>query len=278
MSASLLYGLLYAGGIVFLAGCIVRAVRYSRQPLHLRWEIYPVPHGRTGELKVMVPEILFLKGLWEFNRPMWYVSFPFHFGLYLLAAATALVACTAAAPPALIVVLHQAYSVCGALGGLLALGGALGLLVRRLTVQELRAYSTLGDYLNLLFFSVTLVLLLTGYWLRPAGAPGLLDILRGAATFDTSLRLPPLLAAGIAAGAILLAYIPMTHMSHFIAKYFTYHRVRWDEAANVPGGSIEKRMAEYLMYRPSWAAPHVGATGRTWAEIATASPAKGAAK
>jgi len=70
----------------------------------------------------------------------------------------------------------------------------------------------------------------------------------------------------------------MTHMAHFIAKYFTYHQVRWDERANIAGGSIEKRMAEYLMYRPTWAAPHIAAGGRTWAEIATSNPAKGAAK
>ena len=66
-----LYCLLAAGALVFLAACLVRLVTYARQPIHLRWEIYPVPHGRLGELKVMLPEIAFLKGLWEFNRPMW---------------------------------------------------------------------------------------------------------------------------------------------------------------------------------------------------------------
>ena len=33
----------------------------------------------------MVPEMLFLHGLRTFNRSLWYRSFPFHFGLYLLA-------------------------------------------------------------------------------------------------------------------------------------------------------------------------------------------------
>ena len=226
----------------------------------------------------MVPEILFLKGLWEFNRPMWCVSFPFHFGLYLLTAGLVLLGCAAVAPVALFAPCTRTYVVCATAGALLALAGALGLLARRLAVRELRRYSSLGDYLNLVFFAATLALLLAGQWLRPAGSPGPLAILRGAATFDTTVKLPGVLAAGMAAGAVLLAYIPMTHMAHFIAKYFTYHRVRWDERANVPGGSIEKRMAEYLMYRPNWSAPHIGAGGRTWAEIATSNPAKGAAK
>lgn len=270
------YACLYAGVFLFIAASIVRAVRYARQPLHLRWEIYPVPRGRSGELKVMIPEILFLKGLWEFNRAMWYASFPFHLGLYLVAAtaAAALGAVTLSGQAAAI--LRQAGAVMGIAGLILVLGGATGLLVRRLTSRELRIYTSAGDILNLLFFMATAVLLLAGYVLRPSGTPGPLAILRGAVAWDTSLRPPGLLLAGVASGVALLAYIPMTHMAHFIAKYFTYHTVRWDERANIRGGTLEKKMAEYLMYRPNWAAPHVGATGEeTWAEIATANPAKG---
>ena len=40
--------------------------------------------------------------------------------------------------------------------------------------------------------------------------------------------------------ALLAAYIPFTHMSHFVGKYFTYHAVRWDDAANRRGGAIEQ--------------------------------------
>lgn len=274
-----LYFTLYAGALLFVAGCVVRAVRYARQPLHLRWEIYPVPRGRWGELKIMIPEILFLKGLWEFNRPMWWVSYPFHLGLYLIAAAVALLAGAALPPAVLWPVLHGACVFSGTAGPALGLLGASGLMVRRLTARELKPYNTSGDFFNLALFIVTLALVLTGVWLRPPGSPGPLAILRGAAAFDTSLRPAPLLAAGIILGCALLAYIPMTHMAHFIAKYFTYHAVRWDERANVAGGKIEKKMAEYLMYRPTWAAPHVDATGeRTWAEIAGGNPAQGGVK
>ena len=279
MATLVLYCLLYAGGIVFLAGCVVRAVRYARQPIHLRWEIYPVPRGRSGELRIMVPEILFLKGLWEFNRSMWYVSYPFHLGLYLVIASMVLVAVAAAAPWGLSALLRPVYLACGTAGPVLAFAGAGGLLTRRLRDRKLRIHSTPGDYFNLLFFLATALLLIAGQWLRPAGSPGTMAILRGAATFDTTLQVPGLLTAGLAAGALLAAYIPMTHMAHFIAKYFTYHAVRWDERANVPGGTIQKRMAEYLMYRPTWAARHVGADGqRTWVDIATSNPSQGGAK
>jgi len=275
MIAVFLYSILYTGGIVFLAGCVVRAVRYSREPLHLRWEVYPVPHSRTDKLRIMIPEILFLKGLWEFNRRMWYVSYPFHLGLYLMAAAFAVLVGAAAAPAGLAAAVRPLYTALGTAGTVLGLAGALGLLHRRLSSPELRIYSTRGDYFNLVFFSLTFVLLLAGEWLRAPDTPGLLAILRGAFTFDTALQPPALLAAGLAAAALLAAYIPMTHMAHFIAKYFLYHNVRWDERDNVAGGTIERHVAEYLMYRPTWAAPHIGAGGRTWTEIATRNPARG---
>ena len=101
------YGLL----AVFLAGFVVRSVRLARLPVHLRWELAPIPHekgkGQYGgsyleeldwwtkprekslvsEATYMLLEIVFLKAVWEHNRRLWWFSFPFHFGLYLLIAA-----------------------------------------------------------------------------------------------------------------------------------------------------------------------------------------------
>ena len=167
MNGFLLYSILYAGGIVFLAGCVARIVRYAAEPVHLRWEIYPVPHGKMGEARFMIPEIAFLKNLWEFNRPMWWASYPFHLGLYLTATALALAAAMSWAPSR---VLHEAAVYCGTAGAALGLAGALGLLARRLGNRELKLYSTRADYFNLIFFAVTFALLLAGYWLRPAGS------------------------------------------------------------------------------------------------------------
>ena len=174
-----LYCMLYAGVLVFAAGCIVRAVSYAGKPIHLRWEIYPVPHGKTGELKVMVPEILFLKGLWEFNRPMWWVSYPFHLGLYLIAAAAVLLAGSALAPAFLLPVLHGACVVCGTAGPALGLLGASGLMIRRLSAHDLKPYNAPGDFFNLALFICTTILILTGVWLRPPGSPGPGAILQG---------------------------------------------------------------------------------------------------
>jgi nitrate reductase gamma subunit len=309
---ALLYLVTYASVLVFVIGCAVRALHYSRTPVHLRWELYPVPHEEArraahggsyfetadwwiepshynllGELKALLLEVLFLKGCWEFNRKLWFRSFPFHFGLYLLITSGALLALSglfAIFLPGLMAgalgtALQWLYGIIGILGFLLSILGALGLLVRRLTDPQLKIYTVGGDVFNLVFFIASFGVFSAGYIVRPESAPDMLVLSKGLFTFDTSLEIPPMLTAGLLMIGILAAYIPMTHMSHFIAKYFTYHSVRWDDTINRRGGSLEAKLAEVLNFRPTWAAAHMKADGkRTWAEIAKINPAQGEKK
>jgi nitrate reductase gamma subunit len=305
---SLVYGTIYAAVAVFLIACLVRTLRYARAPLHLRWELYPVAHEERrraqyggsyfeeldwwtqpagfnllGELKVMAAEIVFLKGLWEFNRKLWWRSFPFHFGLYLLIAAILLLLLSALLvmfAPGLMVgavgmLLHWLYTLSGLAGAALVMLGALGLLHRRLTDQALKTCTTPGDILNLAFFVVTIGVLAAGYLFRGPASPSTLTVVVGLVTFDSSVGIPGLLAAGLILGSLLAAYIPLTHMSHFIAKYFTYHSVRWDDQPYLRGGDLGRKIAEYLAYRPTWAAPHIQGDGKkTWAEVVMTNPAQ----
>lgn len=308
----ILYFILYFCALIFLIGCAVRAVGYAKLPLHLRWELYPVPHeaneraehggsyletsewwtkerpvNRSREYKAMAGEICFLKGLWDYKKKMWFRSYPFHLGLYMLILTGGLLFISGAISvfipglwgEGLARVLHDVYTATGVLGATLALIGAIALLVARLTDDDLRIYTTPGDIFNLAFFIVALGLVASGYLLDLGKQPVGLTMARGLFTFDTSLRIPPLLEAGFILGGLLIAYIPMTHMSHFIAKYFMYHSVRWDDSPNLGKGSVEKRVAEYLMYRPTWAAPHIGAKGgQSWADLVANNPAQGAKK
>lgn len=308
----LVYAALIAGAAVFAVACAVRARAYARMPIHLRWEIYPVPHedpararhggsyfeqvdwwtkksrfGLLGEVAAMVPEMLFMRVLFQFNRKLWYRSFPFHLGLYLLVGACGLVLLAAllglAFPSAMAgapgLALHWAYVTAGAAGLISSIAGALLLLGRRFTDPALRASTTPGDVANLLFFVAAFALLGAGLLARPADSPGALAIVRGLLVFDTGLEVPPLLSIAILLCALLAAYIPMTHMAHFVGKYFTYHAVRWDDRPLVAGRAMERRLVEYLTYRPTWAASHVAADGsKTWAEVAGSNPWEGGKK
>ena len=304
--------ILYASALVFVVGTVMRAVQYARTPLHLRWELYPVPHeapsraahggsyfeevdwwtkdghfNLMGELRAMFTEMLFLKALREFNLRLWWRSFPFHFGLYLLVGTVFLLIVSAVAtlfaPAAMAgaagVAVSRICRIVGAVGLVLTLVGAFGLLVRRLTDPDLKTYTTPGDIFNLVAFLVALGLLGIGYVVRPAGAPGIIAMTAGLLSWDSSLQVPAVFGTGLILCGLLAAYIPYTHMSHFVGKYFTYHAVRWDDSANRRGGKFERALAEYLTYRPTWAAPHVKADGvRTWADVVTTNPTEGAKK
>jgi len=304
----LAYAVAYLGLVVFVIACIARIVMWSKMPIHMRWELYPVAHepaakvryggsfmeevdwwkkpretSLVGELKAMVPEILFLVALREHNRPMWWRSFPFHFGLYLVIAATVLMMVAgvagAVAPDVLAggagTVVQAAVTVLGVAGLVLGLVGAIGLLQRRRADKALRMYSAPADYFNLVLFIVAFGVALATFVSVDRDFSLVSAFVANLVTFDLA-ALPAtgaamvLTVAAVVLMAFTVAYIPLTHMSHFIGKYFAYHAIRWNDEPNLPGGRQEKKIQEMLGKPVTWSAPHIRGEGtRTWAEVAT---------
>jgi hypothetical protein len=57
---------------------------------------------------------------------------------------------------------------------------------------------------------------------------------------------------------------------HFVAKYFTYHKVRWDDEPVAAGSKLDLELKKLLNQTVTWAGPHVRADGKkTWVDIAT---------
>ncbi len=306
MSSSIPLALVYLSVVVFLAAIAYRAVKIARLPLHLRWELYPVAHekGRAhyggsylekldwwtkprelslaGELKVMVPEILLLAGVWEHNRNHWFRSFPFHFGLYMLSgllvlllvggmAAAAEMDVSAGGHLSGVVLYHLTYLI-GYVGLGLGLVGTAALLARRVFEADYREYAKKADYFNLAFFAVTFVVALAAHATADRDFAGLRAFFERLLTFDFSsvASLPWLTSLEIVLASVLLAYIPMTHMSHFFTKWFMYHEIRWNDEPNLAGGKIERKVAEMLQYPVSWSAPHIRGDGKkNWIDVAT---------
>jgi len=299
--------LTYLSVAVFVAAVATRFVRIMRLPIHLRWELYPVAHekGRAsyggsyleesnwwtkpresshaGELKVMIPEILLLAGVREHNRAHWYRTFPFHFGLYLLAALIGLLVVGGILTAAGVVVgpgggaigqalYHVTYLV-GYAGLLLGLLGAIALLMRRVSDPDYREFTKKGDYFNLGFFVATLLVALIAQLATDPGFAALRGFFARLVTFGAVSTGPALSGIGaleIVLGSLLVAYIPLTHMSHFFTKWFMYHDIRWGDEPNLVGGDIERRINEALHYPVSWSAPHIRGDGRkNWVDVAT---------
>jgi nitrate reductase gamma subunit len=300
------YIAIYAGMLIFLTGCLRRIWQYARTPLHLRWELYPLPHehpyraayggsyfetqewwrkpqvtNRRGELRVMLEEIVFLKSLREFNRRLWVPSFLFHSGIYLVIAAVGLMVVPALTgvlvagreSTAIVSALALAAGTAGLAGAVLIVAGACLLLIRRTTDGAFSNSTKAGDIFNLLAFIAAFGLLAFGCLTRAAGAASLNEFACGLVHFDRGVKISVVFGMGMIVASALAAYIPFTHMAHFIAKYFTWHAVRWDDRRSEPGSGIETRMAANLGYKPRWSAAHMGADGqRSWAEIASTPP------
>jgi len=308
--AEALMVIVYGGIVVFLIAVVVKVVKIKSYPLHVRWEVYPVAHegkraehggsfmeqldwwkkerhvDKVAELKAMVPEILFLVALKEHNQRLWLVSFPFHFGLYTLAGAAAFIIAGAifqavAGQPldpgmssVLGTILYWGAAALWVGGLALTLAGGLGLLLRRLTDEDLKPYTTFGHIFNLLFFLVALGIAawhLVAYDTIPL-LGGLRGVVQGLVTLRAADMTVPLFVH-VAVLAVLLAYIPLTHMSHFFMKYFLYHDLRWDDEPNLKGGKFEPRIQEMLGYKVSWAAPHIRGEGKkSWLDLAVENP------
>ncbi len=290
------YLLAYAGIAVFLILVIGRVLMFARMPMHIRWELYPVPHeapkraayggsyleevnwwlkpreqSKAGEIKAMATEILFLEALHKHNRPMWRSSFPFHFGLYLVIAATVLMGISSVLG---LSALHWIVVLTGAVGAGLTILGALGLLRRRLTAPELADFTTGADLFNLGFFVVAFGFAFVTFAVYDRDFALVSRFVHNLVT----ARMEPVATgpAGVMVAlsasllTVLLAYIPMTHMSHFVGKWFAYHSIRWNDEPNLKGGPQEAAIVANLTQKVTWAAKHIQSHGtKNWVEVAT---------
>jgi nitrate reductase gamma subunit len=300
---TLLQILVYASLIVFLTGTIVKALKLARMPMHLRWELYPVPREKSrrlyggsyfeepdwwtrprqytfaGEIAEIIKEVIFLRTLYRNNRTLWYFSYPLHIGLYFSVGFICILFVRSLAPIAAfnpegistallerpINIIMVSIAVIGfGLGAI----GAGGLLLIRLLKSEYRLYSLFSDYLNLVFLIALFASGLCAWYLADKSFAHLQEFTRSLMRLTAPSDTPYLVRAELALAAIFLLYLPFTHMTHFMGKFFTYHRVKWQTQPSSPGNEIEKNALDALGRPLSWSASHME-TGKTWSAAAS---------
>jgi nitrate reductase gamma subunit len=276
---------------IFVVAFVLRTVKIARLPVHLRWELAPVPHEKgkshyggsyleefewwtkprerdmTKEVSYMLQEILLLKSVWEHNRRLWWFSFPFHIGMYVLIAAGALLLLSGGLELAGVQAAGEWRSGVSIFAGGI---GAVGLLVSRLVDPRFRDFTTPAALFNLVLL---LAIFVTGGFALVASqnlAGSVWGFGAALATGDMSLELTGVLQAHVLLALVFLAYLPFTRMMHFVAKYFTYHQVRWDDEPLTAGGRLEREVNRLLEQPVTWGAPHVNANGsKNWVDVAT---------
>ena len=301
------YVVAYVAIGIFVIALAARFMYWQKMPMHVRWELYPVAHegkrvhyggsyleevdwwkkerevDKISELKEMLPEMLFLVALREHNRKLWIRSLAFHGGIYLIIGGTFLMfaygVMARLAPTAVqgglgmgLQYLCVAFAGVGLVVGLL---GAVALLVKRLTDPDLKDFTAPADLFNLVFFIVAFGVALASIAVDPdmsttlAFMTSLITFTMAPMAATSAIEVSLATATVVLLGA-LVAYIPMTHMSHFVGKWFSYHEIRWKDAPNLKGGPEEEAIGVALNRPVSWAAAHINSDGsKSWADVAT---------
>jgi nitrate reductase gamma subunit len=282
---------------VFLAVAIYRTLAIARLPLHLRWELAPIPHekGRAGyggsyledfewwrqrqNKSLIAPylyiavEIVTLRAVWKNNPALWPLSLAFHLGIYLVffmvifGIISAILIITGS-PLAVLNVFMGITSVLAVAGYIIGGLGAIGLLLKRAFDPGLRVFNTVSKYFNLALLGALFV---SGAyaWFSPGGFGQAFSLfIKGLVTLDMSLTLSLPLSVHIILALVFIIYLPFTDMIHFIAKYFTYHTVRWDDRPK--DERMDRELRRLLSQPVGWSAGHIAADGKkSWAELTT---------
>ena len=296
--------LTYLSGLVFVIAFAAKLLKYATMPMHVRWELYPIPHegkawggsfyeevdhwkktrhkDHMAQYRFMVPEVLFIKALHEDNKSLWYWSFPFHMGLYLSIGGLAFLAIGAVLQilgmvpqNSALASLFQSLTIVLAVPGyVLGTIGILGLIVKRKTDSGLADVTAPIDFMNLIWLGLLFV---TGFivWLQDPG------FVVSRAYFVSLLTFSPMKEPmGLIHVINLLvfigfwAYFPFTHMTHMVSKYFMWDKVKWDDDPNRGDPGMDSKIKKYLAYPVTWSAEHVDAQGgkKNWADVATSNP------
>ena len=283
----------YLSVLILVLGIFAKVIKYIRMPIHLRWELYPVPHEKKdgsyfeeidwwkkprkkhylNQILFMAQEILFIRALYHHNRKMWYASFPFHFGLYLVIGWLALLVGGAllkffGVASGLAETLQAVAVVVGVAGMILGIIGCVGLLIIRATSSDLNGYTAPADYFNILFILAVLGSGIIAWVSADPHFSIVQEYIRGLITFSAAATPSKTIAWHIALFSLFLIYLPFTHMTHFFMKYFMWDKVRFEDEPNFRGSKVEAKIAKVLTYTQNWSAPHIQ-TGTKWSETAS---------
>jgi len=276
--------------------------RYAKISTHLRWELYPLageknrPSGGSyledkewwtnppeeksflEEIKFMGQEVLFFKEYFRDKRDYWYFVYPFHIGVFLFVAFFVLLLIGAITTLGDISVSAASTNIWGRfiyyttliIGGISLIFGTLGsiaLLIRRRADSSLKPYTKRKDYLNLFFVLAVFSTGIFSWFLVDPAFNTAREYVHSLITFSPMENLEPIVISHILLILLLAAYIPFTNIMHFFAKWFTYHKIRWDDAPNLRGSNLEKSLGSMLNQPVSWSAPHTQSIS-VWSDAA----------
>jgi nitrate reductase gamma subunit len=290
----------YFGYLFIIVMYSAKIVKYLRLPMHLRSEVYPViPGGCASEEKPVYENVdwwtkptsrdmfrriwflfsdyFLLAEYFRRDRGYWWVLYPWHIGFILIITFHILsffgalfellgvpVGSYVSSP--LGMGIYYVSLATGAMSFIMGFLGSIGVLIRRLSVQDLRDYATPQNYFTYVFLLFVFLSGLYGWIFADPTFSEYREFWRGLITLKP-VDVEPAAAVHILLFAFLLMYLPFTRSLHYITRLFGFWLIRWDDEPNVRGSFLEKRVNEALDEKQDWGAPHIKG-GSTWRDAA----------
>jgi nitrate reductase gamma subunit len=268
---------------IFIIVVLYRIAKLKSLPSHLRWELAPIP-GEKGKGKYggsyleeyewwekkrnmdrispvlyMLEEILFMKGVFKNNKSLWPLTTALHLGVYLAAGLLLFSIINAiligtGVPQNILNVFLIIATVFAFAAYILGIIGSIGLIIKRIVDSNLKPFTTLSRYFNLVFLAAVFISGFCSLLILPDFSYQLGLYLQKTFTLDMSLLVPVSLSVHIIISLLFFLYLPTTDMAHFFAKYFLYEEVRWNDKPI--DKNMELELNSLLTQQSEWSAEH----------------------
>lgn len=290
----------YFAYVFIVAMYTVKAVKYLKMPIHLRWELYPVIHedgfhyGGSKYENVnwwdegkkrrslrgffyLLKEYLHLGEYFHRNKSYWLFLYPWHVGFILIIAFHILcffgavlivlgVPVSADSPSVIGAILYYFTLITGVVSFIAGAFGSIGLLLKRSSDHNLKAYASPLNFFSYVF---TLVVFLSGFYAWGFADPTLGEYREfwvGLITLHY-VEVDAVTATHIIIFNLFLIYLPFTRSFHYITRFFAYFLIRWEDTPNVRGSDLEHKLQNMFKQKITWSASHIK-PGQTWEEAA----------
>ncbi|MCX7880687.1 MAG: hypothetical protein N2517_08495 [Ignavibacteria bacterium] len=278
---------------IFLLATIGKIVKILKLPVNLRVELYPIPgdeikginynnhqqnihifrnfsRNLIKELIYIFEEVVFLKSVWKNNRLLWFGAISLHIGVYLYFALLFLVIIKIFLFMSLTLPLDVITFVSSIMGCL----GAVFLIFLRILNRNYRIYSKPSHFFNLVLLSILFFSFLLWVLKRESFASEYIAFYSGLLTFTQFKEISFFAIFHFIVLALFLAYLPFSQMNHFVIKFFTFHKMRWETKTTFEDRKLKEKIMEQWKYPINWTAPHVVEGGsKTWLALSVSQEA-----
>jgi len=296
------YIVTYVSYIFVIAAYAFKVAKIAKMPLHVRWDLYPIPHEKGHQyggsyleesewwtkpqersalrsISYMLKRYFLLNGYFRRNKKYWMSLYPWHIGFYLivffhvLAFIGALTIVTtggtidAASTSGFGIGLYYLTLVVAVASFILGSLGSIGLLTERLVDKGLKDYASPTNYFNYIFFLIVFLSGLFSWALFDPTLSAYREFWKGLITFQYA-AVEPATYTHIILFSLFLIYLPFTRSTHYITILFAFFGVLWGDKPNLRGGDMEGDIKELLEKPVSWSAPHIQ-SGKKWSDVAT---------